>query len=972
MKMKKCFSVTLTAVLVSSVAAVAATTVSAAADFVASEHTFGIIGGFNNWTEDIAAMTYVDGDGIYEGAYVYTGKETETFEFKVRADGQWTTSWGVYEFSNDAEYPQDRTRNSQTNFKVTLSTNQKLIVRLDTTKVADEAVATPGSYVNNEAFDFEVDGFEFWPVTFEVVSIENASTIDKQTMLLGDMVTIKCSATGGTDKKQYKVLYQEPNSTTWKTLSAYSDKEKVTFIPKMVGQYAIRVRVKDSKENTDVKDLVLIVTKGSLTNISALSTQEILIDDALTVNCSAMGGEGEWQFTVLYQEPNSTTWKTLSQYSDKEEVTFTPTMVGQYTLRVCVKDAEENTDVKDLVLTVTKEPLTNTSTLSQQKILTSGNGVTIHYSAEGGRRERQYMVLYQEPNSTEWQTLSDYSTKSKVTFAPIITGQYTIRVRVKDADGTTNDKDLTLTVSAGTLKNTSAISQQAVWAGDAVTISCSATGGNGEKQFRLYYQEPDSSAWKTASAYSFQNKVTFTPTLNGKYTLRIRAKDADGKTAAKDFTLHSIGTEQDDRQQYFYYDNSKTNWANVYVYWISDDGYYPVKDADGNLYGCKLKDNSDYYYDQYEFFQVKMEQIPNTSIWQAKVPYGTDGYIRFGNGGSKYQWVSYEAIEGVDSYGNIFIDLYGAIDGKICTDAANETWKTYTGTYVSRLPLSNRSTLSQDTVDAGQSLTIQCSAIGGSTGQKQYVVLYQKKGQTAWKTLSAYSDKTEVTFKPTEKGTYTIRVRAKDITGKTVAKDLTLTVTAPSLNNTSSVRADSAFEDSGKIIISLGDPLTIDCKAEGGTGDKQFTVLYQKEGQTNWKTLSSYSTNPQVTFKPTAEGTYTIRVRAKDTTGKTAVKNFTVRVIKPLTNNSMLGTASIKLGDSVTIICSAQNGMGSYQYAVYYKKASSTTWTKLRGYNSGYVLSLTPKAAVNYDIRVDAKDAGGNVSSKVLPLTVTK
>ena len=85
--------------------------VSVSAVTVDDFNQFGVIGGFNNWASDIAEMTDEDGDGVYEA--VVEGVDAGTYEFKVRADGAWDYSWGVYE----AEY--DRTQNSQTNCNVT-------------------------------------------------------------------------------------------------------------------------------------------------------------------------------------------------------------------------------------------------------------------------------------------------------------------------------------------------------------------------------------------------------------------------------------------------------------------------------------------------------------------------------------------------------------------------------------------------------------------------------------------------------------------------------------------------------------------------------------------------------------------------------------------------------------------------------------------------------------------------------------
>ena len=135
--------------------------------------TLGVIGGFNSWASDIAEMTDEDGDGVYEA--VVEGVDAGTYDFKVRADGAWDYSWGVYE----AEY--DRTQNSQTNCNVTLEEGQKLVVKLDTTKVDDAAKENAESAVNEEGFNFNEDGFEYWPVTFEVVGGKEDNVYTTQT-----------------------------------------------------------------------------------------------------------------------------------------------------------------------------------------------------------------------------------------------------------------------------------------------------------------------------------------------------------------------------------------------------------------------------------------------------------------------------------------------------------------------------------------------------------------------------------------------------------------------------------------------------------------------------------------------------------------------------------------------------------------------------------------------------------------------
>lgn len=56
--------------------------------WVAADHTYGIIGGFNGWAEDVAMTD--NGDGTWSGEVELTAGT----EFKVRADGAWDFSWG--------------------------------------------------------------------------------------------------------------------------------------------------------------------------------------------------------------------------------------------------------------------------------------------------------------------------------------------------------------------------------------------------------------------------------------------------------------------------------------------------------------------------------------------------------------------------------------------------------------------------------------------------------------------------------------------------------------------------------------------------------------------------------------------------------------------------------------------------------------------------------------------------------------
>ena len=127
-------------------------------------------------------MTDEDGDGIWEGTIdienvtpemivehttddgngnqVPTGLKGITF--KVRLDGEWLDSWGLY------EAPYVRTSNSQTNCIVEAEegTHVKINVKLDTTRNAPEAIEA-GEVDPDEEVDYLLI-----PVTYTAVTVD--------------------------------------------------------------------------------------------------------------------------------------------------------------------------------------------------------------------------------------------------------------------------------------------------------------------------------------------------------------------------------------------------------------------------------------------------------------------------------------------------------------------------------------------------------------------------------------------------------------------------------------------------------------------------------------------------------------------------------------------------------------------------------------------------------------------------------
>ena len=279
--------------------------------------------------------------------------------------------------------------------------------------------------------------------------------------------------------------------------------------------------------------------------------------------------------------------------------------------------------------------------------------------------------------------------------------------------------------------------------------------------------------------------------------------------------------------------------------------------------------------------------------------------------------------------------------------------------------LTNKSTISATSVTLGKSVTVTGAASGGKTPY-QYAVYYKKAASTSYTTVQGYSTAKSIVVTPGAATTYDVRVKVKDSAGTVKTKDFTLKVTAPAsaLKNTSTISATS---------VALGKSVTVTGAATGGTTPYYYAAYIKKSTSDSFTQVRSYSTTKTITVKPTAAGTYTVRIKVKDGKGTVVNKDVTLKVTSStLTNTSTLSATSITLGSKITITGKASGGTTPYKYAAYYKKSSSSTYSKIRDYSTTATMTVTPATATTYDIRVKVKDNAGKVVNKDFTVKVTK
>ena len=495
---------------------------------------------------------------------------------------------------------------------------------------------------------------------------------------------------------------------------------------------------------------------------------------------------------------------------------------------------------------------------------------------------------------------------------PTATGTYTVRVTAKDSTGALARKEFTLTVNPAVaeLQNTSKLSTTSITLGESVTVSCSSTGGNGTKQYAVWYKNATQTSWTQARDYATGTSVTITPNHAGTYTVSVKVKDAAGtvKTKRMDVAVAS----------------NLTNTSTVAESTVVVNGTITVKcSATG---GRGSKEYAVYY------------KRSAADSWSLKQDY---------------------AVESTVKITPKFADTYSI---RVKVKDGDGIIKTKTLTVTTVAALKNTSKLAATSITYGNSVKVTCSSTGG-IGTKQYAVWYKLQDSSTWNKGRDYAAETTVTVTPKHTGTYTVRVKAKDSKGTVVNKDLSLQVKSVSLANTSVISANT---------IEKGSSIRITCSSTGGTGTKQYAIYYKRDSVSSWSTKQDYSTNTSATLTLKFAESYLISVKVKDNAGTVVRKQFTVTVTDPnaLKCTSKINATSTTAGSSLSVTLSAVNGTSPYTYTVSRMKIGTSTWTTIKsGVKTGPV-SVSFTDTGTYQVRVTVKDAAGGTASQYFTVTV--
>ena len=589
------------------------------------------------------------------------------------------------------------------------------------------------------AYEFRIKGYDSYGSTvyaYQTVNVtggtfNNTSTISTTVAGIGTKIVLKGSATGGKPGYKFTYSYKKSTDSSWTIIGTpNSTVTSADFTPTAKGTYTAKVAVMDGDGVTKTKSFDISVgdAVSALVNNSTISATSISLGKSVTLTGKASGGAGSYKYAFQYKKSTSSSWSTSgTAYGTATTATITPSAAATYNVRVMVKDKYGTVVTKTFNLTVTSNALTNNSTMSATSAVL-GNGVTLKGAASGGAGSYKYAFQYKKSSSSSWNTIGTaYGTAVSATLKPGSSGTFDVRVLVKDSAGTISSKSFTLKVTASTLANNSTISSTSINLGQSVTLKGAASGGSGSFKYAFQYKRASSSSWNTVgTAYGTATTASFTPSSADSYNVRVIVKDSTGATASKSFSLKVTKSVLSN--------NSTISTSTV------------QKGNNVTLKGAASGGAGSY---KYAFFFKRSYE----SSWKTA--------------GTKYGTSTSEVITPSAEY------VYDIMI-KVKDAAGTEIAKTFS-LVVHNGTLVNTSKPDSATVAAGTAVKLNGTARGGT---KPYTFAYYYKLNTAssWTTLSGYSSNASASFTPKTKGTYNIKVKAKDAVGNTAEKTFNVTV----------------------------------------------------------------------------------------------------------------------------------------------------------------------------------------------------
>ena len=367
-------------------------------------------------------------------------------------------------------------------------------------------------------------------------SLKNTSKLSSETALTNEAVTVICSAKGGQGEYKFDVCYKRADDVLW-TVRQYMDaNENVELSFTETGLHDVCVKAYDGEGTVAKKYFTVNVSEGVFINTSVISSETAASNEAVSVTCSAEKGSGDYKYDVCYKRADETRW-TIKQYmssNQNADISFTET--GIHDICVRAHDSDGTIIKKYFRVDVSEGIFKNNSTLSTDDVRTNAP-LTVRCSADGGSGEYKYSVLYKRVYDSNWTVKQYMKTDENVDIIFEATGMHDICIKAYDAEGKVIKKYFRITVSGGSVINTSVISSSEVEVNEKLTVHCSADFTDTERKYSVLYKRGADTGWAVKQYKDTDSDVELSFTSTGWFDVCVIVYDGNGTAVKKYFRV---------------------------------------------------------------------------------------------------------------------------------------------------------------------------------------------------------------------------------------------------------------------------------------------------------------------------------------------------------------------------------------------------------------------------------------------------
>ena len=731
---------------------------------------------------------------------------------------------------------------------------------------------------------------------YDKLSINVKEAQPGQETLVGDQVTLIAEASGGDGSYEYQFTLENGEDIT--VVQDYSNLSQYTFTAEQQGNYVFQVTVKDGTEQTETcayeleakmpenndmnepdstsedneldnvdiptevdettngeqpgrvdepKDTKLPTEVNTLeqpkerleikesdnTNVlqgylSSDSGSTVSVGQEITLTALYNGGIGkvEYRFTEEYNGVA----KTVKVFSEDATYTFKATQPGIHIYHLAVRDEGGqalSTKYSINVVVPSNKKLSGKLVSSSGTTANVEEKVTLTADCAGGYGKVEYRFT-EEYNGVA-KTVKAFSEDTTYTFEATQPGIHTYHLAVRDEEGQSLSTKYSINVVVPSNKKLSGklVSSSGTTANveEEVTLTADCAGGYGKVEYR--FTEEYNGVAKTVKAFSEDTTYTFKATQPGIHTYHLAVRDEEGQSLSTKYSISVIVPAE----------------KKLHATLKSDMGVSADVGTNVTLYAS--------YTGGYDDIEFRFTEVYN-GVAKTVQAYGDEDTYSFratNPGVHKFNL----AVR--DSEGQVTSVSYSIT---VTVPVEKQLYGTLT---------SNKTT--REYVDRIVTLT---GGYSGGYGDVEYRFTEVYNGVA--KTVQAYSENNEYTFRTTKPGVHTYYLALRDKEGQIANATYSITVVVHP-----DYKLTGTFTKNVSQTVKENVAVTLTANASKGYGAPylyRFTETYNGKS----KTVQNYSTDNTYSFTISGGGIHKYTVAIQDCEGQTISYSLTISVGK--------------------------------------------------------------------------------------------